>query len=327
VGFTWSERPLREGLAALGRDTSVAIFLDRRIDPRRRISFTARNVSLSEALKMLAAENELSLGLVGAVVYLGPKHAAARMQGLATMRKREAAALAGRSAWTSAEPIGWDELAEPRSIAQSIAALAHADISNPDAIPHDVWAGWSGPPVSPADQLTLVLAGFDLTFKLRDEGTELDIVAVPKDLIFEQTYTVSGSAMSAIAELKQVVPGATLQAKGSERIAVTGTAEQQAAVAEVLEGKQTTTKAIVKPGEKRYTLKVKNEPLGAIIRTVAKELDVEVKADQALIEKLKQRTSLEVKDLTAEQLLRKVLDPAGIQFKLSDESLELREKK
>lgn len=326
VGFTWSERPLREGLTSLGQNSSVAMLLDRRVDPSQPITYAVRDMALSDALKELAQAYKLSVGMVGPVVYVGPAGKAGQLQGLATLRKRELPAGTTRQRWLDPQPMAWDELAEPRSLAASIAKLADAEVANLDAIPHDVWSAWSGPDVAPVDQLSLVLGQFDLTFELSEDGRTVTVVPAPENSTYEQSYKITGDAAKTVNDLQRILPEIKTRRASAGRITVEATAEQHAKIAQLLAGQRTTTKTVTKPGKKTYTLTVENQPIGAVVKAVAGELGVEVKADAELAEKLQQRTSLQVKQLSADDLLHKVLDPVGIEFKLSDDALELHAK-
>jgi hypothetical protein len=116
-----------------------------------------------------------------------------------------------------------------------------------------------------------------------------------------------------------------VHASGTKAVRVIATAEQHAQVAELLAGKRTTTKAVVVPVEKFYTFKAENQLIGAMVQTLAKERGLKVQAAASIIEKLKQRGTVEVEKASFETALKKVLDPVGIKFKLTEKTLELSE--
>ena len=319
-----NDKPVGESLTALSQATGVAMLLDRRVDPNQTVSIDAHGISLADELKRIAGVLQLGTGTVGPVQYFGPRSAAARVEGLSELRRREAATNKHK-AWLKTAPGRWDELAEPRELARSIAADAGAKISNPETIPHDVWAAWSGPPLSHADRLTLVLAGFDLTFELRGDGREVQIVPAPDQLTFERTYEIAETTASVGNELKRLVPDIKVQASGGKSIRVTATAEQHAEVADLLAGKKTTTKTVLVPGEKQYTLNAKDQVIGAMVQTLAKDRGLKVQWSESIIDKLKQRGSVEFEKVSFETALKKVLDPVGIKFKLTEKTLELSE--
>jgi hypothetical protein len=321
---TGNDKPVGESLTALSRATAVAILLDRRVDPNQTVSIDAHGVPLADELKRIASTLQLGMGTIGPVQYLGPKSTAARVEILSELGRREATQ-SGHKSWLKTAPSGWDDLTEPRVLAQSIAADAGAKINNPEAIPHDVWAEWSGPPLAHVERLTLVLAGFDLSFDLSGDGTEVEIVPAPDQLTFERTYEVTDSVSKVSAQLKRLLPDIKVQASGAKAIRVAATAEQHAQVADLLAGKSTTTKTVVVPGEKQYTLNAKDQVIGAMVQTLAKDRGLKVQWSESIIDKLKQRGSVEFEKVSFETALKKVLDPVGIKYKLTEKTLELSE--
>jgi hypothetical protein len=319
------ELELKECLTAFSRHTAVAILLDRRVDPDQLVSVSAENVPLLDAMQDLARNLELGVAVVGPVVYVGPKPAAARIEALSELRKREAAS-SSRKAWLTSSSSSWDELAEPRELAEEIARRSGAKLANPEAIPHDLWAAWSGPALPNIDRLTMVLAGFDRTFELSDDGTQATIVPAPDELVFERTYDTIGAAATVARDLKQKLPDLKqVQAQGSNRLRVTASAEDHAKVADLLAGKKTTTKVVVKPGEKVYSLDVENKPLETVVKALANGHGLTINADAAIMEKLKKLANVQFKNATIQTALHKVLDPVGIKFKITGKVLELSE--
>ena len=324
IDRTGNDRPLGESLAALSRSMTVAVLLDRRVDPGQLVHIDAHGITLGTELKDLATTIDLGVAILGPVVYVGPKPAAARIEAVGELRRREAATTSTKG-WQTNADSSWDELSEPRQLAQAITERAGAKLVNLQAIPHDVWATWSGPPMLNIDCLTLVLAGFDLTFEISDDGTEVTIVPVPADLVYERTYDVVGTVATVTSDLKQILPDLKVRAVGSKSVRVVGNAEQHTQVAELLAGKKTTAKTTVIPGDKVYTFKAENQLIGAMVQTLAKERGLKVQAAESIVEKLKQRGTVEVEKASFEAALKKVLDPVGIKFKVTDEVLELSE--
>lgn len=324
TGFSGKDRPLREGLRAISRETQVAIFLDRRIDPDQRVDFTTRDLSLQAALEKLALNVNAAIAVIDDIVYIGPPPVASRLAASAAQRRRELSRLPEdeRRAWLIERDFAWRDLAEPRSIAEAIAKRVGKEIANPELIPHDLWASWHGPATDSISQLTIVLAGFDLTCRLgANDQIKLEAVATEKS--YEHSYAITGDATQIGQRIKKLLPDVKLRRDGPGRIAVTAEAADHAKIAEFLAGKPAAGKAKVVPGKKLYTFTANNEPLGAIVKTIATDLGVEVRGDQAVAEKLKARTSANVKQAEVEELLHKVLDPAGIEFKITEKTLEL----
>ena len=77
------------------------------------------------------------------------------------------------------------------------------------------------------------------------------------------------------------------------------------------------------PPIKRYTLTVKGEPAGAVVKTIAAQLGKELRYDAAVGEKLQQTVSLEVREVSLEELLAKTLGPVGLTGRINETALEV----
>jgi hypothetical protein len=62
-----------------------------------------------------------------------------------------------------------------------------------------------------------------------------------------------------------------------------------------------------------------------VVQALAKERGLKVQASEAIIEKLKQRASVAFEKVSFETALKKVLDPVGVKYKLTEKTLELSE--
>lgn len=100
LSLTWGDRELRGALESLAKNTGVAIFLDRRIDPNRKLNIAAADEPLVTLLPRVAEQGEAGVSLVGPVVYVGPKATASKLLALAALRRQEANRRIGRS-WRS----------------------------------------------------------------------------------------------------------------------------------------------------------------------------------------------------------------------------------
>jgi hypothetical protein len=328
LSLTWSERQLREGLANLSQSTGVAIFLDRRIDPNQAIELTASNEPLQLVLAKIAGQAKARFTAVGPCVYVGPAGTADVLATVAALRRNEIASLPAETklkllrtqAWQ------WSELAQPQALLADLARQAGVTVHNPEAIPHDLWPAASLPPLPWADRLSLLLAGFGLTFELGGQGTAIRLIPLPESATVEKTYATRGDAADLAVQLRRIVPQATIRSEPG-KLHVTASQDDQDKVALLLTGQPAKIVKAVKPGtgggEKRYTLTVENQPAGAVLRTVANSLGKELKYDTVVLQKLKSQATFTVKDVTLDELLKKTLDPLGLTYKLDDQALEI----
>jgi len=327
VTVTWENRALRDALAGLSQQLDVAVLLDRRIDPGQSITLIVREKSAEEALKQLAAAAHAEWRAVGPVIYVGPAHAAAKLPTLAALRRQDAERLPAevRSRLLKVQAWTWDELAEPRRLLDELAKQAGITVSNPEVIPHDLWPAVSLPPLAWVDRLSLLLAGFDLTFEIADQGKAVRLAPFPDKVLLEKSYVTRGPAGTVAAQLRRVAPDAEIRVE-QRKIVVAGLQEDHEKIEQLLAYQNTPKTKTAKKGpvEQRFSLTVgKNDPAGAVVRTIATQIGKELKYDTAVLQKLKQNVPLSVKDVTLDELLTVTLKPLGLTYKLTDEALEI----
>lgn len=181
VTIQWQEAELRPRLSSLAADQRVAVFLDRRIDPNQKLDFARTGITLDELFGELAGAVQAASVPVGPVIYIGPPPTAAALAKVVGQRRKE---ISRYPALARARPqrLHWDELAEPRQLLLDVARQHQLTVVNPEAVPHDLWPAADLPPLSLAEQLTLLLAGFDLTFEISADGKGLRLVPMPTDI-------------------------------------------------------------------------------------------------------------------------------------------------
>jgi hypothetical protein len=325
VSVRWPSTPLRQSLNSLSQSTGIAIFLDRRIDPNQEIDITIREERLESAMSRIATAAGAVAKVVGDVVYIGPAESAVRLPTVATIRRQEASQLPGKSRLLDSQAWRWDELSEPRKLLDVLARQASVTVANPELIPHDLWPAASLPPLAWADRLSLLLAGFGLTFEFSAGGTPVRLVPMPHVAVVEKAYTIRGLPQEVAAQLRQIAPSATTRVE-QEQLVVAASQDEHEKIEQLLarhsaRAKKPASKA--GSADKRYSMQVANEPAGAVIRTLANQLGKDMKAAPALIPKLRQPVNLNVKDVTLDELLTTTLRPLGLSYRLSDTSLEV----
>jgi hypothetical protein len=326
VGFTWSERALREGLGGLSKEYRVAIWLDRRIDPDQKINIQVSDIPLQSCFSTWASERKCEVTSYGSMLVILPRSALAKLIGTTSIKRAEIAKLtaAARTPWLSTTKLHWEDATEPRALLGQLTDELRITCSNPQALPHDLWPAWQGPPLARYEWLTLLLNAFDLSYELDATGSSFKLVPIPTELVYEHLYTVKGDVLAQGKMIKQKFPHLTLRREGTTQIGITASTEEHEKLAEMLGEKKPATTVKVKPGLKTYTLTVQNQPRGAILKTLSKELGVELKYDEKTADKLSERVNLTVKQVSAEALLQQLLAPAELQFELTAEHLHIR---
>lgn len=284
----WQRVPLRDALARLHSLFDDTVFADRRIDPDMRVSLDIEAGSAEEVVAALAAGRDLGVTRLGALVYLGPSGAADQLRAISGARSQEVGRLPAesRASLTQKQPTNWPRLEEPRHLIASIVERRGWRVANADAIPHDLWSSGELPELTLAEQLTVLLVGFDLTFKLQPNDRSIEIVPL-KGII----KTPSANETSKRA----ATPANSARAK--------------------------------KDGKQVYTLRVKEQPVGAILKELAKRLHWAIQIDEESIraagKSLDTRVSFSVENVDQEHLLEALLRPAGLDYRLVDERVRI----
>lgn len=334
IGIDWGGtkgNSFRQAIASLASSQRVAILLDRRVDPDQKIELSLDDVTLEAALKLIAAKKQIGMAQVGSAIYLGPKATAEKLRTLAALRKDEALRLpsTARSRILQLRTMRWDELATPRDLLAALAAESHVQIQGTDRIPHDLWAAADLPPAGFVDRLTLLAGQFDLTFRFADDGQSVQLVEMPESPTIEHTYPLRGGLAQRGKEIEkklaEALPTAKIEAAG-DKLVVRGRAEDQDYVERYLSGRPAKQTAVT--GEKKVYRLAIVMPVGPLIKTLGKKLELDVRIDEEAIKaaglSLKTEVNVNVKDATADELLKAVLTPAGLAFDRRGNAIEVR---
>ena len=320
VTLEWGDVPLRQRLREFGKKYNVAVFLDRRVDPDQRIELFARDLPLEGVLAQAAENLKIGICTVGKAHYIGPKSTTSRLPGIVAQRK-SMLPQSSRAAWNKSKEMKWDEAATPREIAAALAQEAGSSLENAEQIPHDVWPAYELPAMTLTERLSLVLAGFDLTWQPSSDGTSLRIVPMPQEKEYASVHTLPADATNIAAQVQRLFPTLKMERSGN-RLTVVATLEEHDRIDELLKTGQTKTVTKV-PSPNKFSLTVENKAAGAVVNTIAKQLGKEFKYDPSLRDKLKENVSIAVKDVSLEELLTKTLKPLGLSYKMTETAIEI----
>ncbi len=285
----WRQVPLREAVGRLRGLYDEPVFVDRRVDPDMRVSLDITASSAEQVLAAFAAAHELGVARLGKLLYLGPSSSAERLRPLATLRSKEITRLPDevRSSLMGRERLSWPRLSEPRRLIVLTAEKRGWRIVNPERIPHDLWAAGKLPKLSAAEEFTVLLIGFDLTFKWRLDGRAIQVsplppVAAPRDahVARDGPATIGPAARSPVGKTKQV-----------------------------------------------FTLRVQEKPVGAVLRELANRLHWNVRIDEDAIQaagkSLDVHVSFTVTNVDRDELLDALLKPAGLDYRMEGERIRV----
>jgi hypothetical protein len=330
VDATWEGNPFRRAITNLSRSQCVAILLDRRVDPDEKIDISFNDVTLEAAIKLIAGKKQIGFAKVGPVIYLGPTATAEKLRTLSALRREEALRLpaVARTRILQQQPMRWDDLAAPRELLKKLSADAHIPIGGTERIPHDLWAAADLPAASFVDRLTLIAGQFDLTFSFADDGSSVRLDEMPDKVVIQHSYplrSAAGRGKEIAQRLAESLPGALIDVAG-DKLVVRGRAEDQDFVEAFLSGRPAKQTSVT-PGQKVYQLSVV-KPVGALLKALGPKLDLDIRVDEEAIKaaglSLTTEVKVDVKNVTADELLAAVLSPAKLTFDRQGKVIEVK---
>ncbi len=315
---------LRELLERFSQLQRVAIFLDRRIDPSTPVQLSERNITLAQVLARLADQCGGVVSYVGPVVYIGPRAAGtASLARVAQQRVLEARQLPRVRAarFLAEETWRWDELTEPRTLLDQLAQEAGVGIVPLELIPHDLWPGVDLPTLSWIERMTLVLAGFGLTFEWSDEGRQIQLVPLPTESIVARSYDVTLTQARWDQVSSQFSPSQL--ERTSLGIRFRGTQEEHQRLQELLQQGVSSPASPPRGGKTVHSLRVNEQPVGAILNTLAQQLSLRLEYAEGVNERLQSRVTFELREVPLEKLLEATLSPAGLTYRREQDVIRI----
>lgn len=327
AGIDWTAPPLRSALMNLSQAKQVAILLDRRVDPEQTVEFSSGDATLDVALQRLASRLKLGVCIFDSTVYLGPESVTHRLATVAAVAHDQTASAASdvRRKLIAQPALDIPPLATPRELLEQLANNTGLAIRDLDKVPHDLWPALRFPAQTAASRASLILAGFELALEFSADGTSARVVPLPEKITLRRSYAGGSDPKQRAAQIEKQFPRVTISPVGNQ-IQVEGSYEDHELIARLVRGEKI-VRTEVRGGEQRYTLNVENQPVGAVAQALGSKLKMEVKFDPGTKEKLGALVSFKVDNVTLEALLKKMLDPAGMDFDLTENEIRIRMKK
>lgn len=324
LDLAWDDVPLRDGLNRLAEVHRVAIFLDRRIDPDQKMQLSVQGEPLELVLLRIATLAGGATCQVGDVIYLGPESTAERLPTVAELQSQFARShgSAELAKLLERRPYQWPEAATPRQILEDIAQSAGLQWNQlGQTIPHDLWPAVALPPLRKTELLSLVLAGFDASYRLGSavEGVRLEPIPIPATVTLTKTYPFEGDVPAVLAQVRELYPDVEIDSDGRQLV-VTGSQQHQAAIAKFLRGRPVRRRVAGDP-EKRYTLTVQEQPFGPVVRQLGNQLGLTVSLPEVEPAVLNRRISFSVQEVDLVGLLDAVFAGSGFTYDLAEDQL------
>ncbi|MDG2382411.1 MAG: hypothetical protein P8N76_12140 [Pirellulaceae bacterium] len=322
VEVTWANAPLRRSLLRLAESQAITIFLDRRLDPNQPLDIRIHASSLRLGLEELANQYDWQVSELGKVVYLGPRPTAGKISTLAEINRGRLKKLkpTQRRGWQMARSRSWSKLTEPRRLLEQWVSRAGVELLGVNRVPHDLWDQGSLPAATLLDQITILLAGFDLSVSLNRDGSGR-IVKIPSEVAVEHPYRLTPSQRNRLQELQELVGLESLELNGMQLL-VNGTTEAHRKIKRWLSGQRSATadQALV---QRRYSLTVENQPLEGVLRSLCQQLGFRLNLEGIPQEKRGQLISFRVQNATESELLTSTVSPAGLSYRREGDQLRI----
>jgi len=332
VGVTWADAQLRAALGSFCGAQRVAYLLDRRVDPGQPLDLAIRDVTLGRALEQIAEDRGLGLSLFGPVAYFGPAESAAKLRTIAAVRTEQIRRLpeAARRKFLLPKPLTWADFATPREVIEGLAREAEVRVVGLDRVPHDLWAGAELPPLSLVDRLSLVAVQFDLTFAVSGDGTAIALGPLPADLGLVRAYPGGGRPQEVAERFAALAPDARVKVVG-DTVWVKALLETH----ERLSGAERPAVPRTEPpprstvGQTRIKrLRLAEVPVGAVLDRVCRDLNLKLSVDESSIRaagaSLEQRITVEVEDVTIDELLEAIVRDTPLSAQRRGSVVEVR---
>ena len=322
TSITWTGNTLREGLMRFAAVRKIDIFLDRRVDPSQTIAISARDVTEDEFLRQVADLVSAGLTQIGELYYIGPRSTTENLATVAALRREELrqydATITRR--WFQSEAMSWKKLTQPKILVRELAAENAIEIDSVNQIPHDLWAAGQLPNLSLADRLTILLSGFGLTYQVTSDGTAIRPVEFPKQPTLDHVYEVQQGGIKRFqAALSSHFPDAVVRID-ADGISVRGRWESHQWIKKYLAGNKPLRRPSRTNPDVRFTLKVE-QTVVALLRVIVEQQSYQLVLEEGLDQQLDQRITVDVKDVTEEELLRAVLEPADLAWRMDGKKL------
>jgi hypothetical protein len=320
--------PLRDAVARVSKLFGESVFIDRRVDPELRVSLQLEATSIDDVLQSVAEAQSLGLSRLGDLRYLGPAHAAGRLRTIAAVRSEEIARLPQRERTQLArkQRLAWPRLSEPHDLVATVASQRGWRVIQNGRIPHDLWGENALPELSLAEQLTVLLVGFDLSFRVAEDNRRFEIVPF-EPVTVQREYRLPRQLAAEPDLLQQELPNGAARVEG-QKLIVDARVEDHERLAEILRNRSIAPRGPRQPlrqSEQVYTLRVQDQPVGEILKQLAQRMNWAIEFDDASIRvagrSLDTRVSFSVENSNQDELLNAALVPAGLDYRREGERI------
>lgn len=320
--IAWHGVTLQQAVATLESRCKTTIFVDRRVDPTQPIDLQAEG-DAQQLVQALANATQLGSIRFAGVHYLGPAESARDLPTLHARVIPRVAALPSsqRTPFLRRHRRDWNRLSLPRDIIQEIITGAELEVSNPDLVPHDLWHTKELPAARFSEQLTLLLVGFQLDWRPTETGKQIELMPIDSPIVITHLHKPKKSSALTAEQFLSLAPEAKVRVLRGVW-AVRGRVEHHALLEKIFrEGlpqqatSEPATTSNPELANQRFTLTVKQQPAGAVLRQIAAAVGIDASAvDKA--DFAPERISFSVQQATLQELLDAIGDELSVSLKV-----------
>lgn len=329
----WQGITLREACRRLTDTERLPIFIDRRVDPLQPINIQVDGVRLQEALLSVSQEAGAELAILPSLCYLGPVGTTTELPTLLEKSRQQVNEMpvATRRKLSSKQVLRWQRLATPQQVFDSLMEPLGIPVIGLEQVPHDLWNVGELPESTVSDLLTILLAGFDLTWQADPGGGALRMVPIERPVRIVRSYSWRGATAAQLQQVAAELPAAKVRLSGG-RVELNGTAGDHekllAIISDLPRSQQNSRRPIRATAQtKLYSLRLLNQPVGEVLRQLARQLKLELRVDDPALSEanisLDKRISIDVTQMDLDALLETIGAAADISVKATATELEV----
>ena len=311
---------LKDALNSISETQRVAIFLDRRINPAQQIQLEVQDKTLSTTLQQIAKQANAQISYIRNVIYIGPAKTTHLLATVAaihaeTHRRNQAE---NTRVFTVGKSTQWNRLSQSQSIVTAIAKTVNAEITNIETIPFDLWDKHALPHLPFAMRMTIVLAGFDLTYQMNNDRS-ITLTPFPTEAKYLKAFSNKVSAANLI-RIKTRFPALQIT-NTNQQLVASGRWEEIAELELQLRGNNVNRPKPTTTSKQVYTLTVTNQSIQNVLQAIASNEKLELVGSAEAQEIWSKRISLEAKELPLANLLLQVVGQGNLQYRIAAKQL------
>ena len=314
LAVEWEGVSLRKQLSGLSSQQGIRVFLDRRIDPNQVVAlrvFPPQPLGL--ILHRVAARTRSAVVPVGSVLYVAPQPQAWQLTAQHEQLRSEWMR-GSSSAMRRSQPLKWSTGSSPREILVDLCARYGVTLQERERVPHDVWPAYDLGQVPFPDAVTLLLSGFDYEARWDLHQQTLFVrhrTGDPPRRGKGAFFAAPGLDRSSLT--KRFAPLSLRWRRRGPWWLAEGSVDGLSQINDYF-GRFEIAARPHDASRSRLTFTVRQQPLGAVLKTLQQQLQITFELTDAASERLHQRVSFSVKRATLAETLKAALDPAGLTF-------------